>query len=293
VPQPAFVSTRFENIGRVRNRGFEATIDAELVNQQSRSLSGGLILSVERNSVVDLGGRQFIATASVSGQGQSGQNAQRIMPGHPLGTFWGPEFVGVDAQGKQLFNKYTVTRDANGVETGRTLAGTSTSPSGDDFTVIGNANPDFSLGVRNNATWKQFDASWLWRGEFGRDVFNNTALVYSTKGNALQDKNFLKSALDDPTGIREPAIYSSRWIENGRFVRLQNITLGYRFDLPTRLRVGHDTRLYVSGDNLLLFTPYSGYDPEVHTDAGLATRGIDYLVYPRARTFTFGGRIQF
>jgi TonB-dependent starch-binding outer membrane protein SusC len=293
VPQPAFVSTRFENIGRVRNRGFEATVDAELVNQQTRSLSGGLILSVERNSVVDLGGRQFIATASVSGQGQSGQNAQRIMPGHPLGTFWGPEFVGVDAQGKQLFNKYTVTRDANGVETGRTLNGTSTSPSADDFTVIGDANPDFSVGVRNNATWNKFDASWLWRGEFGRDVFNNTALVYSTKGNALQDKNFLKTALDDPTGIREPAIYSSRWIENGRFVRLQNITVGYRFNLPSRLRVGRDTRVYVSGDNLLLFTPYDGYDPEVHTDAGLATRGIDYLVYPRARTFTLGGRIQF
>jgi iron complex outermembrane receptor protein len=293
VPQPAFVSTRFENIGRVRNRGFEASLDAEIVNAQTRSLSGGLILSVERNKVVDLGGRQFIATAIVSGQGQSGQNAQRIMPGFALGTFYGPVYIGTDAQGKQQFNKYEVTRDANGVETSRKVVGTPTSPAGDDYTVIGDANPSFSLGLRNAATWHKFDASWLWRGEFGRDVFNNTALVYSTKGNALQEKNFLKAALDDPIGIREPAIYSSRWIENGRFIRLQNITVGYRFDLPARLRMGRDTRVYVSGDNLLMFTPYSGYDPEVHTDAGLATRGIDYLVYPRARTFTAGGRIQF
>ena len=69
--------------------------------------------------------------------------------------------------------------------------------------------------------------------------------------------------------------------------------------MRSRVRSGHkfgrgrDTRLYVSGDNLLLFTPYSGYDPEVHVAAGLATRGIDYLVYPRARTFTVGTSIQF
>jgi iron complex outermembrane receptor protein len=139
----------------------------------------------------------------------------------------------------------------------------------------------------------KFDASWLWRGEFGRDVFNNTALVYSTKGNAKSSRNFLASALSDPIGISEPAIYSSRWIENGRFFRLQNATVGYTFTLPGALGGGRTTRVYLSGDNLLLFTPYSGYDPEVFVDAGVATRGIDYLTYPRARTITTGAHVQF
>jgi iron complex outermembrane receptor protein len=158
--------------------------------------------------------------------------------------------------------------------------------------IIGDANPSFTLGLRSNASWGKIDASWLWRGEFGRDVFNNTALVYSTKGNAKSSRNFLQSALSDPTGINEPAIYSSRWIENGRFIRLQNATLGYTFTLPGMLGV-RTTRVYLSGDNLLLFTPYSGYDPEVFVDAGTATRGIDYLTYPRARTFTVGAHVGF
>jgi iron complex outermembrane receptor protein len=287
VPQPAVVATRIENVGSVRNRGLEATLDARLFDTQARSLSSGLVFSIERNTVLDLGpDRAFIATGIVSGQGQSGRLAQRLIPGQPLGTFWGPHFLGVDAQGRQTFSCVAASA---GCTNGVTL-----SPTGADEGIIGNANPSFSLGFHSNGTWNKFDASWNWRGEFGRDVFNNTALVYSTKGNAKQGRNFLASALDDPTGINESSIYSSRWIENGRFIRLQNVTVGYTFNLPAL--GGRATRVYLSGDNLLLFTPYTGYDPEVFVDAnvdGIATRGIDYLTYPRARTITTGVRLTF
>lgn len=289
VPQPALVPTRLENVGSLHNTGIEATFDANLIQRRDRSFTTGIVASIERNEVDDLGGRSFITTSGISGQGQSGNNAQRIMPGSPLGTFWGAEFVGVNAEGKQLFNNYNVTRE-NGVITSRTLDGTTTSPDGDDQLIIGNANPSFSLGWRGNARYKQVDVSFLWRGEFGRDVFNNTALVYSTQSAVLQGRNFLRSALDQTDGLTEPAIYSSRWIEDGSFFRLQNVTVGYSFKIPGR---GGDARFYVSGDNLLLFTPYSGYDPEVFTDVGLAARGVDYLAYPRARTFTSGLRVQF
>jgi iron complex outermembrane receptor protein len=284
VPQPAVVGTQIQNIGSVRNRGLEATLDARLFDRANKTLTSGLVLTVERNSVLDLGDAPFIETGSVFGQGQSGRNAQRIIPGQPLGTFWGATFLGVDGQGKQTFAcKSTSTGCVNGI---------TFSPTGDDEGIIGNANPSFTLGLRSNGAWGHLDASWLWRGEFGREVFNNTALVYSTKGNALQSKNFLRAALSDPTGLREPAIYSSRWIENGRFIRLQNATVGYTFTLPGTFGV-RTTRVYLSGDNLLLFTPYTGYDPEVFVDAGTASRGIDYLTYPRARTFTFGAHVGF
>jgi iron complex outermembrane receptor protein len=280
------VATRIENVGSVRNRGMEATVEGRLWETQARSLTSGLVLSVERNEVLDLGGRSFIVAGAVSGQGQSGRNAQRLIPGQPLGTFWGPHFIGVDAQGRQTF---TCVATSVGCTNGVTI-----SPTADDEGIIGNANPNFSLGFHSNLTWNKFDASWNWRGEFGRDVFNNTALIYSTKGNAKQGRNFLATALADPTGIDEPSIYSSRWIENGRFVRLQNVTLGYTFTLAQL--GGRPTRVYVSGDNLLLFTPYSGYDPEVYSsqpDQEIATRGIDYLTYPRARTITTGVRLSF
>ena len=285
VPQPAVVSTQIQNIGSVRNRGFEATLDARLIDQANRSLSSGLVFSVDRNEVLNLGDAEFIITGGVFGQGQSGRYAQRLIPGQPLGTFWGAQFLRVNDKGQQVF---ACASGSTGCTNGETIA-----PTGADERILGNANPKFSLGLRSNGAWGKFDASWLWRGEFGRTVFNNTALVYSTKGNAKSSRNFLVDALSDPIGINEPAIYSSRWLENGRFVRLQNATLGYTFALPGMLGGGRSTRVYVSGDNLLLFTPYTGYDPEVFVDAGVATRGIDYLTYPRARTFTVGAHLAF
>jgi iron complex outermembrane receptor protein len=286
VPQPAVVARQIQNIGSVQNRGFEAAVDARLIEGNRFTLSSGLVMAIERNKVEDLGGdRQFIITGNVYGQGQSGRFSQRLVVGEPTGTFWGATFVRVNEKGQQVF---ACKSGSVGCTNGETL-----SPVGEDEGIIGNANPKLSAGFRSNATMGGFDASWLWRGEFGREVFNNTGLVYSTKGNAKSNKNFLRSAVSDPIGISEPAIYSSRWIENGRFVRLQNATIGYTFQLPTALGGGRNTRVYLSGDNLLLFTPYSGYDPEVFTGAGIAARGIDYLTYPRARTFTTGAHITF
>jgi iron complex outermembrane receptor protein len=286
VPQPAVVGTRLENIGKLRNSGLEFSLDALAAARQHFTWQAGLVFTAEQNEVKDLGGRTFITTGDVSGQGQSGQQAQRIMPGHPLGTFFGPVFVGVNPQGKQLFKC--------GASTAGCVNGQTTSPNANDYEVLGDANPDFTMGVRSQINWRKFDASFLIRGEFGQEVFNNGALVYATKGNALQDKNFLKTALDDPIGITEPAIYSSLWIEDGSFVRMQNITVGYTLDIP--MLVGGTplpARVYLSADNVFLLTDYNGYDPEVHTEAGLASRGIDYLSYPRPRTFTAGIRVQF
>jgi TonB-dependent starch-binding outer membrane protein SusC len=283
VVQPAVAPTRLENVGSVRNRGVEFSLDALVMHRPTLSWSAGLVFAAERNEVVDLGGREFLTTGGVSGEGQSGQVSQRIMPGHSLGTFFGRDFVRVDSQGRQVFRCERADADC--------VNGETLTPTGDDFRVIGDANPDFTLGLRSQAGYGSFDLSLLVRGEFGRDVFNNTALVYGTK--TLGGRNFLRAALDTPDAIGEPAIYSSRWIEKASFVRLQNVTLGYTIQLPAWAGQTSPARVYVSGDNLLLLTGYSGIDPEVHTDAGLATRGIDYLTYPRPRTITTGIRFSF
>jgi iron complex outermembrane receptor protein len=285
VPQPALVSDRLENIGKVRNRGIEGSLDWLALSRRELTWRAGVVFSRERNTVVNLGNAPFITTGGVSGQGQSGQNAERIIPGQPLGTFYGPEFVGVDANGKQLFNHYV-----NGALTGQT-----TSPAASDFVILGNANPSFSVGFHSQVSYRRLDLSFLVRSEMGQKVFNNTALVYSTKGNVLQDKNFLTSALpeNDATGIHEPAIYSSRWVEDGSYVRLQNLTLGYTLPVAFLMGGSRSTRMYLSGDNLFLITGYSGLDPEVHAESGLASRGIDYLAYPRPRTVTFGVNVAF
>jgi iron complex outermembrane receptor protein len=297
VPPPAQASTRLENVGKLRNRGFEVSLDALLVSRPGLTWRTGLVFAAERNKVLDLGPHQFIRSGVVSGQGQSDQWAERIMPGFPLGTFYGPVFVGWDANGKQEFACTTAATGATCVN-GHTTTGLG--PDAADYQVLGNANPDFTVGLHSQINVGRFDISFLLRASVGQDVFNNTALVYSTKSDALQDKNFLSSALSDPTGLHEPAIFSSRWIESASFLRLQNLPVEYDLNLPVLTRSARSARLYVSADNLFVLTGYSGLDPEVSnlnqvdpTDAGLAARGVDYLSYPRPRTITGGLRVAF
>jgi iron complex outermembrane receptor protein len=294
VPQPAVVQRRIENVGSLRNRGLEAALDAELLRAPERSLSAGLVLTVDRNEITDLGtGRDFIATAVTSGAGLSGGRAQRLIPGQPIGTFWGLTYAGLNANGQQTFRC-----GRSGAGNADCVNGVTTQQNAADEGIIGSANPDFILGFRSNATFKRFDASWLWNAQVGQDVYNNTANVYGSTSLANNAQNFLASALTDGVAFGQQQIYSSRWIEKGSFLRLQNVTVGYNFRLPGRLGGGRQTRVFVSGDNLLLFTGYSGYDPEVFIRAGgtdvvgAASRGVDYLAYPRARTFTTGARIQ-
>src|SRR6266850_334439 len=297
VPQPQPSSTRLENVGKLRNRGVEATLDALLVARPGLTWRSGLVFALERNKVLDLGPHQFLRSGIVSGQGQSDQWAERIMPGSPLGTFFGPVFVGVDpTTGFQVFACTTAHTPTcvNGRTTTRGV------PNASDYQIIGNANPDFTLGFHNQLNWGKFDISFLLRASVGGDVFNNTALVWSTKSNALQDKNFLAPALTDSTDLHEPAIFSSRWVEGATFLRLQNLTVEYALNLPFLTNSARSARLYVSADNLFVLTGYSGLDPEVSsvnasdpTDVGLAARGIDYLSYPRPRTFTGGLRVAF
>ncbi len=296
VPPPQPAATRLENVGKLRNRGVEMSLDALLMSQPNLTWRTGLVFALERNKVLDLGPHSFIRSGIVSGQGQSDQWAERIMPGYPLGTFYGPVFVGVDpTTGFQVF---ACTAATAGCVNGRTT--TRGGPDAADYRVIGNANPDFTVGLHSQVNVGKFDISFLLRASVGQDVFNNTALVYSTKSNALQDKNFLRPALTDSTDLHEPAIFSSRWIESASFLRLQNLTVEYALDLPVLTRSARSARLYVSADNLFVLTGYSGLDPEVSSlnqadagDAGLAARGIDYLSYPRPRTITGGLRVVF
>ena len=283
VSQPSAVQDRLENIGSVKNHGVELTLDALPISRSDFTWRAGINVSFERNTAQNIGGGA-ISFGTVSGQGQSGQNAERLASGYALGAFYGPVFVGVDSAGKQQFSCSSGTTCVGGITTDLKDATRS---------VIGNPNPSMTLGFHSEISKGRFDFSLLVRGAFGQDVFNNTALVYSTKGNALQGKNFLRDALTDPIGLREASIFSSRWIEDGSFLRLQNVTLGYTFDIPKGLGSARTARLYVSGDNLLLLTGYSGLDPEVYANAGLVSRNIDYLSYPRPRTVTAGVRVAF
>jgi iron complex outermembrane receptor protein len=310
VPQPALASTQLKNVGRLSGHGLELSLDALAISRPGLTWRAGLVFSADRSKVVDLGcttdstgvkNCPFYDSGDISGPGQSNTSALRVMvcdpsrpgycPGYALGTFYGPVFLDVDpTTGQQIF---FCTAATTGCVNGRTTIRGGGPVSATDYRVIGNANPDFTLGFRSQVTWNRFDVSFLIHAAVGQDVFNNTGLIFATKNNALNGKGFLRSALTDGVDIHDPGVYSSRWIESASFVRLQNITVAYDLNLPWLMSSARSARLYVSADNLFLISGYSGLDPEVYSGTGLAVRGVDYLTYPHPRTITGGLRLNF
>jgi iron complex outermembrane receptor protein len=288
VLQPAPSGTRLENVGEVENLGVEATVDAFVIDRDDLSFTVGANIGSNKNEITDLGGRPFIDHTDVNGAGQTGVNAQRLDEGHPIGAYYGPVFTGIDDDGNETY------RTADG--------GTTTEVGEAEETFIGNPVPDFSYGLNFRIRYQDFDLGAFFRGQQGADLFNNTALEFYTKSNLGQGINLLQGALTDGTNQSHVPVYSSRWIQDASFLRLDKLTLGYT--LPNASGYGlRRARVYVTGQNLLLITGYDGFDPEVNTNvtgAGLGfrnlanpTRGIDYTSYPRARSFTLGVEVGF
>ncbi|MGH7496098.1 MAG: SusC/RagA family TonB-linked outer membrane protein [bacterium] len=284
VPQPAVVATRLENAGKVTNKGIELGLNTVNISSPGFFWRTSLNFAYNKNEVVDLGDRESIITGIVSGAGLSGVRAQIVLPGNPLGTFFGPRFLGYDSEGNEILSS----------DAGRPEA--TTGPLGDGRQILGDAQPDFNLGLSSTMIYKKWDFRFFFQGVTGFSLFNNTRLEYQRPSNVTNGINLLRGALEDVANGMNPAResrYSDRFIEDGSFIRLQNVTLGYTFDAFSNVR---SLRAYVSADNLFILTDYQGYDPEVNNfavdpndpTARVQTLGIDYANYPRSRTFTFG-----
>ena len=295
IPQPAVVSTQIQNIGSLRNTGVDVSLDAFLLETATSSVSLGVTFSTVQNEILDLGGRNQLFTGTVSGRGQSDIQSLLLTPGEEFPVIYGPEFTGnFNAEGLPLFNDY-VEADLDGdgligpLERELVDGPGITSPSADDRVKLGSPRPDFTYGIRLNGEFGDLAIRAFFRGEQGRELFNNTALVYATQSAGLQGRNFLNADFSPDESIRAAPIYSSRYVEDASFFRLDQLTLEYgigRFIPQVRA-----ARIFVTGNNLFLITPYTGLDPEVNTNAAVGAInaiGIDYLTYPKARTFSIG-----
>lgn len=272
VPSPTAVSTQLANVGSVQNKGIELEISADIIKKADFSWSTSINYSRNRNKVLSLSNSLYkgdnIQVAPLQGQGlTAGIYAQLIQPGLPMGTFYGREFKGIE----------------NGVEI--------IDP---EMKVIGSAQPDFTFGITNSLSYKRFSLGFNFRGSVGNDVYNLTANNLGYLSN-LPGRNVFKEAVTSGVLRSQPKQYSSRWIEDGSFVRLDNVTLGYDLDLKNVPSISN-ARLFITGQNLLLFTKYSGLDPEVNSDVsgtGVAPIGVDYLAYPKAKTVSIGLSVSF
>lgn len=272
VPSPSLITTQIANVGTVTNQGIELDLSFDLMRTKNFAWDANLNLSHNKNEVVSLSNGQWtgdnMQVAPCQGQGLSGTYAQLIMPGQPIGTFYGKRFIGV-VDGVEQF--------ANDGEP----------------EVIGCAQPDLTFGFGTNLQYKNWTLSLNFRGSIGNDVYNCTANNLAYLSN-LPGRNVLKEAVTSGVNRDQAKVYSSRFIEDGSFVRLDNLSLGYNFSLP-KLYISN-ARVFVSAQNLFVITGYSGADPEVNSEisrTGVAPLGVDYLSYPKARTFSMGINLSF
>jgi iron complex outermembrane receptor protein len=217
-----------------------------------------------------------IGYSDPEGPGQTNSTLQLLKVGHPIGQFFSLIYAGKDANGNSQFLRHDKSLTTSPVI-------------GTDYFYVGSPQPKLLAGWSNTLRYKNFDLNFFLRGVFGNKIFNATRADLSYTVNAAVN-NLIASAADDKTTDSRNNTYSTRYIENGSYVRLDNATLSYRFNVKNNYI--SNLRVYVTGNNLFVITKYSGIDPEI-TQGGVSP-GIDYNnFYPKTRTLLFGVNVGF
>jgi iron complex outermembrane receptor protein len=284
VPRPPYQHDRMiANIGSMLNKGLEVALDYDLIKNENTTLTIGGNVSFLRNEVLSLGGTLNGIPMNTNYVGWGATSAY-LIEGQPIGTFNILRHTGVDETGEETVED----RNEDGViDQGATSA---------DRYVAGSALPTYTYAITPRFRHKNFDVSMLWRGSGGNKIYNNMRHSLSLL-EILGRANVLESAI--PLGMRTSEYASDVWLEDGSFFRLDNVTLGY--SIPLRdMKWIEKVRVSVTGNNLLLFTDYSGVDPEVNVSGSnpdntfnLNTFGGDRGSYPRARSFAVGLNVVF
>jgi TonB-linked SusC/RagA family outer membrane protein len=298
-------SNAWINSGEVTNRGVEMELTYNVLRPTNArglqwSISGNA--SRNRNRIESLGpiNQQFAQNLGAGGGLEVTPFIQK--PGLPIGAMWG--FV-TDGVIRTPADSASYARLIGGARRVGDLRYRDLTGDGkinaEDQTVIGDANPSWVWGITNNITRGNFDANFLVTAVRGNDIIRvDRFLMLQLNGSQNVERQFVQNAfhpVDNPNG-KYPMIRQQRqaeptfhdmFIEDGSFVRLKNVQLGYRLTLPNSRSV----RVYANAINLLTWTNYGGFDPEVSAFGGAAMPGVDQGSYPLARTVSLGVSTQF
>ncbi|WP_338868429.1 TonB-dependent receptor [Spirosoma sp. SC4-14] len=302
IPAYAGGGTQTRNVGEVENTGFEFSLGGVPIDKGGFRWESNLNVSTLKNQVISLGGLPRLGTGTGVGGGMSTTYEYMLMPGQSLGSYWGLKYLGTfkpnEADLAAQFGRVPGDphyQDLNGDNSITT----------DDFQIIGRAFPRVTGGWNNTMSYKGFTLNVFFNAVFGVDKLNYTrAAAMSGAGDARQFilseiRNYYRpgnETSDVPafTKTYQPFTQSSRFLENGSFVRLKNVSLSY--NIPSSLLKNKaNIRVFASATNLLTFTKYSGPDPESSrvgssTDTAI---GIDYGSYPNSKTYTLGLNLGF
>ena len=285
VPTPPYqYPTLLANAGVMDSYGVELSISAIPVKTDDFTWTTTPTLSYNHNVITRLSdpdkGFNYKQTTS-GGVGENGimnTNTQILIEGQSVGTFYGYKLLTIKD------GVWYYQTPAGGVVDGAGAAEGYRQP-------LGNAQPWFTFGWDNSFRYKNFDATVFLRGVVGNKILNLTRWAYGPRASAA-DNIFMKDVSKTNTVLSNKAQFSDYYLEDGSYVKLDNITVGYTFKLKEKSLIDH-LRVYVTGQNLATLTAYSGQDPEVNTTS-VWSAGIDYCdFYPTVATVLFGVNISF
>ncbi|PKP47422.1 MAG: TonB-dependent receptor [Bacteroidetes bacterium HGW-Bacteroidetes-11] len=282
------VSSILTNAGEIVNKGIEFNFNTVNIDQKDLKWSSNFNLSFNKNEVTNLVYSPIYDFGRIY---SNNEYASRVMVGSPLGTFFGYVSEGVNPETGNITYKDV---NNNGIfDPG-------------DRTVIGYGMPKHTFGFTNNIIYKRFSTNIFFQGSYGNDIFNATRIDLE---GMFDSKNQSTAVLDRWTpentnteipraaggGNVDNVRNSTRFIEDGSYLRLKSITLSYNvLNNNPRFTFIKNLSVYVTGQNLFTFTKYSGFDPEVNAYGSSAVEvGIDYGTYPQSRTIIFGLNVEF
>lgn len=287
LPATSPIANIYRNEGEMENKGIELGINSQnFIGDFSWNTNFNISFNRNKLTKLDLQKIYYYATTSEA----TNEQVVRLEEGRPLGQFWGLISEGVDpATGNIIY------KDVNG--DGRVTVS--------DKTYIGDPNPDFTFGLTNDFSYKNFSLSVFLQGSYGNEIYNASRIemegMYDGKNQSTAVLNRWRTpgqVTDIPRAVvgTSNILASSRWIEDGSYLRVKSVTLSYSVSTESLKQYGvRKIQPYFTAQNLFTWTNYKGFDPEVNQFSGnnQPVQGIDWGTYPQTKTFVFGLNVEF
>lgn len=278
-------STQLQNVGNVVNKGIEFSVDGTLIRRHNLTWTASANVAHNHNEITSMGSTSYIILGS--------DKQQILEKGEALGSFYGLQFDGIvqsDEDASKLPTVNGITPKAGDVKY-KDVDGNGRIDS-KDRVVLGSIQPKLTYGFSTNLQWRGLDFSATFAGSYGNKLYNALGRRLEQTGDSYNTLATIKDSwttenasntLPIASYTRAFSYIDSRYVQSASYLKLRNVTIGYRLSLPKSVPVG--IRLYATASNLFTITPYKGYDPEVSS-------GTDNGAYPSARTFTVGVNIS-
>ena len=297
---PWLFGSIYANVMEIENTGVEVALNVVPVRKRNLEWRADFTYTHVKNNVVSIQSQEFPMSNNYIEEVHLGepiqQNSQRIMPGYPMGTFWGLKSIDITPEGRWIVEGFVRDGDEITGTVAKTIAANTGYPqaNNNDKQVLGNGSPKHVISWNNTIYYKKFDANVNMRGSFGFQIINHQRMYYE---NPNIQYNVLNSAFDKVYGkayLGESQEYVSYYIEEGDYWKISDISLGYTFDLSSKNKIVRTIRLSGSIWNIATITGYKGLDPEVSISRSGGGIGFDERdKYPTVRTYTFGLNFTF